>query len=106
MAAKNYKENEKSSTVFLSGNGPLVAVLREALTRDKVKREKENGNKIKKGEAISKVKSMIQNVHNFSDECLIDLTPPFEHVAIFDEAQRAWDIKQTANFMKRKKKYC
>lgn len=40
IGAKNYKDNEKSSTVFLSGNGPLVAILREALTRDKVKREK------------------------------------------------------------------
>lgn len=103
IGAKNYKDNEKSSTVFLSGNGPLVAVLREALTRDKVKREKENGNKIKKGEAFSKVKSMIQNVHNFRDDCLIDTTPPFEHVTIFDEAQRAWDIAQTASFMKRKR---
>jgi len=45
ISAQNYKENEKSSTVFLSGNGPLVAILREALTRDKLRREKENGNK-------------------------------------------------------------
>jgi Uncharacterized conserved protein (DUF2075) len=103
IGAKNYKDNEKSSTVFLSGNGPLVAVLREALTRDKVKREKEKGNKIRKGDAFSQVKSMIQNVHNFRDDCLIDKTPPFEHVTIFDEAQRAWDITQTSNFMKRKK---
>lgn len=46
---------------------------------------------------------MIQNVHNFRDECLKDSSPPFEHVTIFDEAQRAWDITQTSNFMKRKK---
>ena len=103
IAAKNYKENERSSTVFLSGNGPLVAILREALTRDKVKREKENGNKLRKGEVFSQVKSMIQNVHNFRDECLKDPSPPFEHVTIFDEAQRAWNIAQTSNFMKRKK---
>lgn len=103
IAAKNYKENEKSSTVFLSGNGPLVAILREALTRDKVKREKEKGNKLRKEEVFSEVKLMIQNVHNFRDECLKDATPPFEHVTIFDEAQRAWDITQTSNFMKRKK---
>jgi hypothetical protein len=103
IGAKNYKDNEKSSTVFLSGNGPLVAILREALTRDKVKREKEKGNKIRKQDALSQVKSMIQNVHNFRDDCLIDTTPPFEHVTIFDEAQRAWDITQTSNFMKRKK---
>jgi len=103
IAAKNYKENEKSSTVFLSGNGPLVAILREALTRDKLKREKEKGNKLRKGEVFSQVKSMIQNVHNFRDECLKDSSPPCEHVTIFDEAQRAWNITQTSNFMKRKK---
>lgn len=103
IGARNYKENEKSSTVFLSGNGPLVAILREALTRDKVSREKEKGNRVRKGEVFSQVKSMIQNVHNFRDECLKDSSPPFEHVTIFDEAQRAWDITQTSNFMKRKK---
>ena len=103
IGAKNYKDNEKASTVFLSGNGPLVAILREALTRDKVKREREKGNKIRKGEAFSEVKAMIQPVHTFRDECLRDSSPPFEHVTIFDEAQRAWDITQTSNFMKRKK---
>ena len=103
IAAKNYKENEKSSTVFLSGNGPLVAILREALTRDKLKREKGKGNKLRKGEVFSKIKLMIQNVHNFRDDCLKDTSPPFEHVTIFDEAQRAWNITQTSNFMKRKK---
>ena len=91
-------------SVFLSGNGPLVAILREALTRDKVRREKEKGGKIKKGEAMSEVKMFIQNVHNFRDECLVDLTSaPIEHVALFDEAQRAWNLEQTSNFMSRKK---
>ena len=46
----------------------------------------------------------IQNVHNFRDECLVDSQkPPIEHVALFDEAQRAWNLQQTANFMLRKK---
>lgn len=91
-------------SVFLSGNGPLVAILREALARDKVKSEKEKGNRLKKGEALSAVKAFIQNVHHFRDECLIDLNkPPIEHVVLFDEAQRAWDLEQTANFMRRKK---
>ncbi len=99
------KDNDLYS-VFLSGNGPLVAVLREALTRDKVKREKELGRKIKKGEVMSEVKLFIQNVHYFRDEGLIDLNkPPIEHVALFDEAQRAWDLQQTANFMKRRRNY-
>ena len=97
------KDNDLYS-VFLSGNGPLVAILREALARDKVKREKEFGNKVKKGEVMSEVKLFIQNVHNFRDEGLINPDkPPIEHVALFDEAQRAWDLQQTANFMKRRK---
>ncbi len=97
------KTNELYS-VFLSGNGPLVAILREALTRDKVRHEKERGRKLKKTEAMSEVKMFIQNVHNFRDDCLIDSKrPPIEHVALFDEAQRAWNLQQTANFMLRKK---
>src|SRR3989304_5000745 len=91
-------------SVFLSGNGPLVAVLREALARDKVRYEKAKGNRIKKGEANSEVKSFIQNVHNFRDECIKDFTnPPIEHVALFDEAQRAWNLEKTTDFMKRRK---
>src|ERR1035437_2479701 len=96
------KENDLTS-VFLSGNAPLVAVLKEALTRDKYQREKELGKKVRKGEIMSAVKSFIQMVHNFRDESLKDNQPPFEHVAIFDEAQRAWNHTQTANFMLRKK---
>jgi hypothetical protein len=98
---------DKSSdlySVFLSGNGPLVAILREALTRDKVRHEKERGTKIKKCEAMSEVKMFIQNVHNFRDDCLVDnQRPPIEHVVLFDEAQRAWTLKQTSSFMQRKK---
>lgn len=106
IAAKHFNKTEKSSTVFLSGNGPLVAILREALTRDKVKREKQKGNKVKKGEVLTSVKAVIQNVHHFRDECLKDINEaPFEHVTIFDEAQRAWDLTQTANFMQRKKNH-
>lgn len=103
IAAMNYKQNERASTVYLSGNGPLVAILREALTRDKVKREKEKGNKVRKGEVFSKVKTIIQPIHHFRDEYLKDSSAPFEHVTIFDEAQRAWNHSQTASFMKRKR---
>ena len=103
IATKHIDNKNDLYSVFLSGNGPLVAILREALTRDKVEREKELGHKVKKGEVMSEVKLFIQNVHNFRNEGLIDLNkPPIEHVALFDEAQRAWDLQQTANFMKRR----
>ncbi|MBS1551650.1 MAG: DUF2075 domain-containing protein [Bacteroidetes bacterium] len=103
IANKHLDKELGTASVFLSGNGPLVNILREALTRDKVNREKEIGNKIKKGEVFSSVKTFIQNVHHFRDDCLNNFNPPFEHVAIFDEAQRAWDLQQTVNFMKQKK---
>jgi hypothetical protein len=105
-AATQHIDKEKEEySVFLSGNGPLVAILREALTRDKVRRERERGTKVKKGAAMSEVKMFIQNVHHFRDECLIDAArPPVEHVALFDEAQRAWNREQTSSFMRRKKK--
>jgi hypothetical protein len=104
IATTHIDKNNDLYSVFLSGNGPLVAILREALARDKVRHEKEQGRKIKKNEVMSDVRMFIQNVHNFRDECLIDSKrSPVEHVALFDEAQRAWDLEQTANFMKRKK---
>ena len=104
IATTHVDKNNDLYSVFLSGNGPLVAILREALARDKVRHEKERGKKIKKAEALSDVKMFIQNVHNFRDECLVDSQrPPVEHVALFDEAQRAWNLQQTANFMRQKK---
>lgn len=103
IATKNMDKENCTTSVFLSGNGPLVAILREALTRDKLKREKNRGNKVKKGEVFQQVKAFIQNVHHFRDEYLRDEKAPVDHVAIFDEAQRAWNKEQTKGFMKRKK---
>lgn len=90
-------------SVFLSGNGPLVAVLREALTRDRVERAADEGTRMRKGEAKKEVEAFIQNVHHFRDEYLRDHGAPPEHVVLFDEAQRAWDVAQTSAFMQRKK---
>lgn len=95
--------NQPTRALFLSGNGPLVAVLREALTRDEVARRTKQGEKVRKGKVGESVKAFIQNVHHFRDDGLIDSGPPVEHVVIFDEAQRAWNLRQTASFMRRKK---
>ncbi len=103
-ATKHQNKNDGLYSVFLSGNGPLVAILREALARDHIETEKAQGITVRKGEARSRVRSFIQNVHHFRDECLLDQTrPPIEHVALFDEAQRAWNLQQTSSFMLRKK---
>lgn len=105
IATKHIDKASDLYSVFLSGNGPLVAILREALARDKVRREAEAGRRFKKGEATSEVKLFVQNVHHFRDECLVDSArPPIEHVALFDEAQRAWNLEQTAKFMLQKKR--
>ncbi|MEZ6139335.1 MAG: DUF2075 domain-containing protein [Zavarzinella sp.] len=104
IATQHFTPEDDLYSVFLSGNGPLVAILREALARDKVRRDIEEGRKSKIGQARSEVKAFVQNVHHFRDDCLIDESrPPVEHVAIFDEAQRAWNLEQTAKFMKAKK---
>lgn len=93
-------------SVFLSGNGPLVNILHEALARDRVTQARKRGERARKGKAKSEIKAFIQNVHHFRDEGLKDPDrPPVEHVALFDEAQRAWDLAQTASFMRRKKGY-
>lgn len=105
VATRHRRELERPThAVFLSGNGPLVAVLREALTRDELDRRRKAGEKIRKGKVGESVKAFIQNVHHFRDDGLIDAGPPHEHVVIFDEAQRAWDQPHTSNFMQRRKK--
>ena len=104
VATRHRRELEQPThAVFLSGNGPLVAVLHEALTRDEVARRKSQGEKVRKGKVGESIKAFIQNVHHFRDDALVQTGPPIEHVVIFDEAQRAWNLRQTANFMQRKK---
>lgn len=121
--------NRGEKAVYLSGNFPLVEVLQEALARDYVRRDKikakQDGRKpCTKGEAKSKVKAFIQMIHHYRDlylegtkieEGKILPIPdyfqshtdkayiPVEHVAIFDEAQRAWTQEELQRFMREKK---
>ncbi len=77
----------QDGAAFLTGNAPLVSVLREALARDAVARRGAS-----KTQALREVKTAIQNVHRFLEDCALDpaRTPP-ERLIVFDEAQRAWD---------------
>ncbi len=121
--------NRGEKAVYLSGNFPLVEVLQEALTRDYVRRDKiraklENRKACNKEEAKSKVKAFIQMIHHYRDLYLEGtqvengkIVPipgyfqshadkayiPAEHVAIFDEAQRAWTSDELKRFMREKK---
>ena len=103
VANRHLDATSETYSVFLSGNGPLVAVLREALARDRVEQAKAVGSRLRKGEARKEVESFIQNVHHFRDEYLKDSSAPPEHVVLFDEAQRAWDLEMTSSFMRRKR---
>lgn len=103
VANRHLDRDSATHSVFLSGNGPLVAVLREALARDSVERAEQDGRVVRKGNARREVETFIQNVHHFRDEYLRDTGAPPDHVVLFDEAQRAWDLDQTCAFMRRKK---
>lgn len=77
----------QDGAAFLTGNAPLVAVLREALARDAVLRRG-----AAKAQALREVKAAIQNVHRFLEDCALDPDRiPHERLIVFDEAQRAWD---------------
>ncbi|AOW11488.1 hypothetical protein LPB72_22310 [Hydrogenophaga crassostreae] len=103
IATKHMDAKNEMHSVYLSGNGPLVSILREALARDEVARKSAVGEKLRKGEARKSIDAFIQNVHHFRDEYLADSSAPIDHVVIFDEAQRAWNLDQTTQFMARKK---
>ena len=84
IAIERQKIDKGEHAVFLSGNGPLVDVLREALARDDVER-----NKTPKKESLRKAEEFIQKIHHFRDDAISTNEAPFEKVVIFDEAQRA-----------------
>lgn len=116
--------NEEDGAVYLSGNGPLVAVLTEALARDNYKKNIEQGQKKKLSDSRREVNKFIQIIHRYRDNMLAKIKNPVvngqleidpekavklqqsgygevEHVAIFDEAQRAWTHKRMADYLRR-----
>jgi hypothetical protein len=96
IANTRHNFDDEEHAVFLSGNGPLVFVLREALARDDYER---SNHSVRKNQAKKKAEAFIQNIHHFRDEALKSNRPPIEKVTVFDEAQRAWTREQTAKFM-------
>lgn len=98
IANERHQFEADEHAVFLSGNGPLVDVLQMALAKDKARRDR-----ITIANAKRETKAFIQIIHKFRDEALTSEDPPCEKVAIFDEAQRAWDENALSDFMSRKK---
>jgi hypothetical protein len=103
VATQRRDAEEPTHAVYLSGNGPLVRVLTEALARDELRKRRLAGDRSRKADVKQAIKAFIQNVHHFRDEGLTTTTPPVDHVVIFDEAQRAWNREMTSDFMRRKK---
>ena len=116
--------NVDDGAVYLSGNGPLVAVLTEALARDNYKKSKNKGEDKRLSDSRREVSKFIQIIHRYRDSMLAKIKNPVvdgkleidplkavrlqqsgygevEHVAIFDEAQRAWTHKRIADYLKR-----
>ncbi len=104
VANGHFNKHGEEQAVFLSGNGPLVQVLREALARDRQDKSKLTATALNISEARRETEAFIQNIHHFRDEMLIDSSnPPHNHVVIFDEAQRAWNKEKTVKFMRQKR---
>ena len=124
---QTYKDGEldkENGAVYLSGNGPLVAVLTEALARDNQKKCSAKGEKKNMTDSRREVSEFIQIIHRYRDNMLAKIKNPVEngvveidpekavrleatgygeveHVAIFDEAQRSWTHKRIADYLKR-----
>ena len=118
------KPIEDEGAVYLSGNGPLVAVLNEALAKDNYAKCRERGERKKLTDSRREVGKFIQIIHQYRDNMLKKIKNPVEngvleidpekavkqqgtgyaeveHVAIFDEAQRSWTHKRLADYLKR-----
>lgn len=115
---------EDEGAVYLSGNGPLVAVLNEALAKDNYLKCKDRGEAKKISDSRREVGKFIQIIHRYRDNMLAKIKVPVEngrleidpekaikmqgagfgeveHVAIFDEAQRSWTHERLAAYLKR-----
>lgn len=124
IKAEDAPDAERNLAVYLSGNGPLVKVLTAALAKDKQKREREKGNKCNITDAKREVSQFIQIIYRYRGNMLAKIKLPIEdgkleidetksvahhtaghgeveHVAIFDEAQRSWDLEHLAGWLAR-----
>lgn len=116
--------SKDEGAVYLSGNGPLVAVLTEALAADNYNKCRAQGEKKNRSDSRREVGKFIQIIHRYRDNMLAKIKNPVEngvleidptkaikldesgygeveHVAIFDEAQRSWTQKRLADYLKR-----
>ena len=94
-SASEHGLSTRGDVVYLSGNTPLVVVLREALAQDRYAQEVRAGNKATIAGSRSFTRATIQHINDFLKEYVHGSTAaPSGHVIVFDEAQRAWNARQ------------
>ncbi len=105
IATERMRADEASHAVFLSGNDPLVKVLREALAIDAMEQSQASIGRpsLRMEDVRRRARTFIQNIRHFRDDNYTSDAPPIEKVVVFDEAQRAWHQQQLASFMLRKR---
>jgi hypothetical protein len=93
LSLAHLSESRTDAIHFMSGNGPLVSVLQELFRRQAM------ADKLPANAARTQAETLIENVHvfakNYTDKDV--KRPPSNHVIIFDEAQRAWNLAQNRN---------
>jgi hypothetical protein len=87
-------ELEKDQAAFLSGNQPLVRILRRALADSEAER---TGRRV----GVRKLESVIQLIHRFVADSSANDEPPAHRIVIFDEAQRAWSQERYSEVYER-----
>lgn len=106
LTSKNRDTSRGEHAVFLSGNGPLIYVLQEALAQDRVRISKLGRNpgerRITKKDALRDTKVLIQSIGDFLTEGIENESAPHERIVVFDEAQRAWDRREMDRFMNKR----
>ena len=106
-----FGETRRDGTAFLTGNAPLVAVLREALACNRAGLDLSLGpaaDPLRRSlagrlrQARHETAQALQNVHRFLADNARRQDPPAERVIVFDEAQRAWDAEQASRDSQRR----
>jgi hypothetical protein len=98
---KELQGEGKSLATFLSGNAPLIKVLKKALSKDAYKKVKNDDSTAKQKET-DRIISFIENAHGFLEEYFENKQKvPNNKIVIFDEAQRAWNADQSMKKFKR-----
>jgi hypothetical protein len=90
LSLAHLSESRTDAIHFMSGNGPLVEVLQELFKQQAMR------DGVPAAQGLMQAKTLIENVHVFAKTYTDEdkERAPSNHVIIFDEAQRAWNLQQ------------